>query len=395
MIFSGSSKAALLGLKKGSPMVKQRNDRNLKFKDGKWYVDFTFRGKRFRQFGGYTKEQARNTLAKMRIERLDEKLGFKKPGKGDALFEDFAEGFIARHSLGRSKTRASHRTCLNSLLKSDLFRGKRLSEITTESVAKYHAERGAGWKVSANRELGFLKLIFQRAVEWGEVSRNPAALVKKFPEPKNKLRILTDDEATKLLEAARPHLVPFLRILLTTAMRPHEAFALRWEYPGWDTEKGLKVSVVSLKKKIIFIPGALAKNHKNREVPLSKELVAMFEALPRDSKSRKVFPWNSAPKSFRAAVTSAKLKDVDLYTLKHTAASRMVRAGVDLITVTELIGHSDVKTTMIYCHSSSETKREAVEKMSRIYFRTPKNADAPPDPATVIPLPSLRERVYN
>ncbi|MCJ7564120.1 MAG: hypothetical protein MUP52_05970 [Candidatus Aminicenantes bacterium] len=67
MIFSGSSKAALLGLKKGSPMVKQRNDRNLKFKDGKWYVDFTFRGKRFRQFGGYTKEQARNTLAKMRI----------------------------------------------------------------------------------------------------------------------------------------------------------------------------------------------------------------------------------------------------------------------------------------------------------------------------------------
>jgi integrase len=376
-------------------MVKQKKDRNLKFQEGKWYVDFTAQGKRIRQFGGYTKEQARNTLAKMRIEKLDEKLGFKKPEQSTALFEDFVDEFIARHSLGRPKTRASHRTCLNCLLRSDLFKGKRLSEITTESVAKYHAERGARLKVSANRELGFLKLIFQRAVEWGEVSRNPAALVKKFPEPKNKLRILTDDEATKLLEAASPHLVPFLRILLTTAMRPHEAFALRWEYPGWDTEKGLKWSVVSLKKRIIFIPGALAKNHKNREVPLSKELVAMFEALPRDSKSGKVFPWNSAPKSFRAAVKKAKLKNMTLYTLKHTAVSRMIRAGVDLVTVTELVGHADIKTTMIYCHSSSETKREAVEKMSRIYFRTPKNADAPQDPATVIPLPSLRERLYN
>lgn len=345
--------------------------------------------------GGYTKEQARNALAKLRIKRLDEKRGFKKPGQGDTLFEDFVDSFITKHSLGRPKTRVFHRMCLNSLLKSDLFKGKRLSKITTESVAKYHAERGADWKVSANRELGFLKLIFQRAVEWGEVSQNPAALVKKYPEPKNKLRILTDEEAVRLLEAAKPHLVPFLTILLTTAMRPHEAFALHWEHDGWDTEKGLKVSVVSLKKKIIFIPGALAKNHKNREVPLSKELVAMFEALRRDSKSGKVFPWNSAPKSFRAAVTSAKLKDVDLYTLKHTAASRMVRAGVDLITVTELIGHSDVKTTMIYCHSSSETKREAVEKMSRIYFRTPKNVDLPSAPAAVRPLPSLPERLYS
>lgn len=368
-------------------MVKPDKDRNLRFHAGKWYVDFTYKGKRIRQFGGYTKEQARNALAKLRIERLDERLGFKKTEQGDTLFEDFVDGYITKHSLGRPKTRVFHRMCLNSLLKSDLFKGKRLSEITTESVAIYHAERGADCKVSANRELGFLKMIFQRAVEWGEVSQNPAALIKKYPEPKNKLRILTDTEAVCLLKAAKPELVPFLTLLLTTAMRPHEVFALHWEHDGWETEKGLKVSVVSLKKNIIFIPGALSKNHKNREVPLSKKLVAMFEALPRDIKSGKVFPWNSTPKCFRSAVTSAKLKDVDLYTLKHTAASRMIRDGVDLITVTELIGHSDVKTTMIYCHSSSETKREAVEKMSEIYLPTQISDDEPSAPATAILLP--------
>jgi integrase len=175
-------------------------------------------------------------------------------------------------------------------------------------------------------------------------------------------------------------MAPFLTILLTTAMRPHEVFALHWEHDGWETERDLKVSIISLEKKTIFIPGALAKNHKDREVPLSTELLALFKALPRDPSSLKVFPWNSVPKSFRTAVKAARLKGVDLYTLKHTAASRMIRAGVDLVTVTELIGHADVKTTMIYCHSSAETKREAVEKLSGIYAARKPQADAAPDP---------------
>jgi site-specific recombinase XerD len=114
--------------------------------------------------------------------------------------------------------------------------------------------------------------------------------------------------------------------------------------------------------------------------------------LPRDSKSGKVFPWNSVPKCFRAAVTAAKLKNVTIYTLKHTAASRMIRAGVDIVTVREHIGHSDIRTTMIYCHSDAETKRKVIEKMSRIYSRIPKNIEMPPAPVLVTPLSSLPER---
>ncbi len=368
-------------------MKEPKKDRNLKSIGGKWYVDFTFRGRRIRQFGGYTKEQARNTLAKLRIGKLDEELGYKKPEKDDVLFKDFAQEFIDKNKVARPKTRRSHETCLAALLKSDLFNEKKLGEITTEAVAKYHVERGENFMVSANRELGFLKLIFKRAQEWGRVRENPAARIKKFPEPKNKLRILTDDEADRLLTAASPHLAPFLTILLTTAMRPHEVFALHWEHDGWETERDLKVSIVSLERKTIFIPGALAKNHKDREVPLSKELLALFRALPRSPASLKVFPWNSVPKSFRAAVKAARLKGVDLYTLKHTAASRMIRAGVDLVTVTELIGHADVKTTMIYCHSSAETKREAVEKLSGIYAKAKDPADTvidAPQPAAQV-----------
>lgn len=375
------------------------NERNLKLKCGRWTVDISFsesNGKLKRIRAAFpTKKEAQNYLALLRSQRAMRRLGFDVPEtKREAvLFEDFAKAFISKHSLGRPATRRAHQVCLNALLRSDFFKGKRLSEVTTESIAKYHAERGAKHRVSANRELGFLKLIFKRAQDWGEVARNPAERVKKFTEQRNRLRILTDDEVARLLNAAKPLLKPLLLVLLTTGIRPIEAFALRWDYDGWDTEKKAKASIASIKKRVIFIPAALAKNHKDREVPLSNELVALLESLPRDG-SGKVFPMDSAPKSFRAAVEGAKLKNVTLYTLKHTAASRMIRAGVDIVTVCELLGHADIKTTMIYCHSSAETKREAVARVSRIYARCSKKkavrAEAP-----ACPKPPVLSSIYN
>jgi len=97
---------------------------------------------------------------------------------------------------------------------------------------------------------------------------------------------------------------------------------------------------------------------------------------------------DSAPKNFRAVVDDTEPKNVTLYTLKHTAASRMIRAGVDIVTFCELLGHADIKTTMIYCHSSNETKREAVEKLSRIYSPGSSLAATLPE-AQTITKPSL------
>ena len=348
---------------------------------GKWSYSFMCNGHRVRKVAGRCLTQqeceALACAARERIER--EGLGLKDRSSTRILFKAFAEEFISKQVRARPNTIRGYNNCLNALLLSKHFKDKRLDAVTVESVFSYYAERSREHLVSANRELGFLKLVFKRALEWGRVNRNPTALVKKHKEPKNKLRILSDDEAERLLAAASPALAPFLTVLLTTAMRPHEVFALRWAYDGWDTEDNIKASIVSLNKRIIFIPGGLAKNHKDREVPLSPELIALFKAIPRGASS-KVFPWGSTPKSFKEAIKGAKLKGVDLYTLKHTAASRMIRAGVDLVTVTELIGHADVKTTMIYCHSSGDTKREAVEKLSRIYAAGQNPADNPKKP---------------
>jgi len=76
--------------------MKEKNIK--KRKDGKYYIDFTFNKKRIRKFGGYTKDQARNTLTKLKMQCLNKRMGFETEKKPDILFKDFAEEFMELHS---------------------------------------------------------------------------------------------------------------------------------------------------------------------------------------------------------------------------------------------------------------------------------------------------------
>jgi integrase len=390
----------------------KKDSTNVKWRDGRWVVSFAhalpgefvdearrvhrLRFVRHVMAVGSSKAEAEAWLAakKHRVEmaRLGVQLPDENNDKPRPTFQEFAEKVMARmvgrHGELRAKTKKGAANCLRSLLRSKLFKGKLLSEITTDAVAAYHTERGKAMKPSANAELGFLKTVFRQAVELDLVKRNPAASVHRFPLDQNRLRVLTAKERELLFTAAPPDLVPLLRLLLTTGMRPHEAFSLRWEFDGWDAEKRLEAAILLLDRARIFIPRHVAKNHKDREVLLSPELVEMFRAMRKASDAPKVFPWQDTPPSFVRAVRAAKLKNVTLYTLKHTCASDWINKDrIDIVTVSELLGHSSVQMTMRYCHSNETSKREAVEKASLRVFKSAPVADAPavatrPDPQT-------------
>jgi hypothetical protein len=76
-------------------MIKPKREKNLKFKDGKWYLDFTSPRGRVRKFCGFTKEQALNAVAKLRLERMEASLGFQKPlSREQVPFDKFADDFL-------------------------------------------------------------------------------------------------------------------------------------------------------------------------------------------------------------------------------------------------------------------------------------------------------------
>lgn len=356
-------------------MAKPKKERNLKLIDGKWYLDFTFNKRRVRCFGGYTKEQARYTLIKMKSDKLDEKRGFKKPAQPNIGFMEFAREFIEIYSKQNKRSWDRDESSLKAL--APYFKGKVIQEITPELVERYKAKRKAEVAPgTVNRELIFLKTMFNKAVEWGRIESSPVAKVKKFREPIYKVKILNASEIKRLLDVSNSHLKPILIVALNTAMRRGEILALKWEN-------------VDLSKRRIHIEDS--KSGRSRDIPMNNAVVEALSVITQHNKY--VFhnpvtggPLKSIKSSFRTARRNAKIKGLRFHDLRHTSATRLVEAGIDLVTVSKILGHSTIAMTVKYAHPTTENMRLAVEKLDEFYEQTRQKVDTAEikKPATVL-----------
>jgi integrase len=356
-------------------VASSKGDRNLYLRGGMWYVDFCFGGKRIRQVGGFTKEQARNTLAKLRIEMLDEKLGFKKPASEDIPFATFADELLETYCKQNKKSWRNDEQHLEKFKK--FFKGDTLRSIGPEKVERYKAERKAEVTPSTvNRGLACLKTLFNKAVEWGRLDVSPVRNVKKFKEPKGRERILSPEEIRRLIANACDWLRPIIIVALNTGMRRNEILSLRWR----------NIDLVKL-----YISIEDSKSGKPRTIPINMAVYEALLALPHESEfvfynSKSNNHYVDTKTAFHATCKNAKsdTKDendkgivgVRFHDLRHTAATKMIEAGVDLVTVSKILGHASIQMTMRYAHPTPENIRKAVERLGEMINPKPQNVEA-------------------
>ena len=114
------------------------------------------------------------------------------------------------------------------------------------------------------------------------------------------------------------------------------------------------------------------KNGEKRALPINETLLAALHRLPRRLDTPYVFPGRNGGRltninqGFLAARKRAELDDVTLHTFRHTFASHLVMAGVDLMTVKELLGHKSIKMTERYSHLSPNHKAKAVKVLDNL-----------------------------
>jgi integrase len=156
------------------------------------------------------------------------------------------------------------------------------------------------------------------------------------------------------------YLKPLVLISLHTGMRRGELFQLSWES-------------VDLTAARITVHGATAKSGRTRHLPLNREALATLRGWLDQAadKTGLVFPgknggaFNNVRRSWESVLRSAGIKRFRWHDLRHTFASKLVMAGVDLNTVRELLGHSDYAMTQRYAHLAPEHKAAAVAKLVR------------------------------
>jgi excisionase family DNA binding protein len=270
-------------------------------------------------------------------------------------FARLAELYLDEHAKATKKSWRTDFYALKSHL-TPYFGNLRLEDITPLVVEKYRTKRlRAVSESSTNREMALLKVMFNLAIDWGFASENPLRKVKMFSEKDNlKERVLTEEEETRLRAASAPHLRLIITGLLATGARISELMALRR-------------SAVDLERRTILL--TKTKSGRNRVIPINAQLHEVLTALKARSKGERVFagpegePVASVRRAFVSACRRAGLKGVRMHDLRHTFATRLVRRGVDIITVRDLLGHSSVKLTERYTHSNEEQKREAVRRL--------------------------------
>jgi integrase len=145
-----------------------------------------------------------------------------------------------------------------------------------------------------------------------------------------------------------------------TGLRRGEQFHLRWDH-------------VDLENGILTMP--LPKGGRTRHVPLSELAKELIRSLDSFLNSPWVFPglrkvgkpMDSRAflrRAFEPALKRAGIQGACWHTLRHTAASRRIMDGVDLVSVKELLGHRDIQTTYRYSHLSPEHLKDAINRGS-------------------------------
>ena len=334
---------------------------------GSWWIDTRIGGKRYiRRLGkGITRQSAEELATVFRSKVLRGESGIGAPK--DITFDKAVEIFLEHSAANCSQhTVDDYRQSVRQLEKT--FAGKRLSQITIFALEGHKRARiKQGAKVRVNRELQAARRIFnisKAQKRFGGESPFPA--VKLLKEPKQKVRFLDDEEEERLLAACDPQLRTVCILGIYCGLRiQREALTLRW-------------GAVDMAPGLLTVESAYAKSGKSRTIPMNsivRESVQEHRRQAKDTSSgahvflnRRGEPYarrSGIRKAFDTACDRAKIHGATPHIGRHTFASRLVMAGVDLRTVQELGGWASLAMVERYAHLAPEHKFEAVERLAK------------------------------
>ncbi len=325
---------------------------------GVWWVRYhDEHGREHREKVG-PKALARKLYQKRKTEIQERRFFPERIRQRDRLLADVIDDYLSRieHTL------RSYRDCkrYGDYWKTALS-GRTLHQVQPGDVQRYVAERiRKRLPATVNRELAFLKRVYNVAIADGLVEINPVQRVKLLRENNARTRYLTEEEEDKLQEKIAPVAWPVVAFAVHTGLRQSEQFNLRWEN-------------VDFRAGTITIPRS--KHGGVRHVTMNATVRALLRVLPSRFRSAYVFPSetmqtpqdarNFVNRVFSPALEKAGIQGLRWHDLRHSFASRLVMAGVDLRTVQELMGHKTMAMTLRYSHLSASHQLDAVERLNR------------------------------
>ena len=234
--------------------------------------------------------------------------------------------------------------------------------------------------------LSVIKLVFAYAQDQGYISQ-----IVKFSMPridKPHVEIFSKDDEMRLISYFMNNLEPSkcgVIISLCTGIRIGELCALQWS--DVDTES----NIITINKTLQRIPDLKANNKtkviiespkskaSERQIPIPALLHEQLESIKPQTNSPNYYVLTSSEKyiepsnyyvKYQRWLNECGIENHSFHALRHTFATRAIECGMDVKSLSEILGHSDVKVTLArYVHPSMEQKSTNMEKMN-VYIRS-------------------------
>lgn len=250
------------------------------------------------------------------------------------------------------------------------FFDKILSDIDNQDLMNYVAHfRDLGRKPSTiNRNLTVLSSIINFCYERNYHTPNIKISLYKQKEPAENIKYLENWEiAQKIIDRASSHLKPIIYTALYTGMRKSNILGLKWE--NLDFTSDLINIHVKDKNKI---------GGKNLSIPMIPQLKEILTKQPRineyvfnfrghpitqiEGAWRNIFYKRKDQRNFTKDLKDKDLPYITFHTLRHTAATWILKKTGNLRITQEILGHANIKTTLKYAHVLDSEKRKALSE---------------------------------
>jgi len=323
-----------------------------------WHMSFCVNNRQYQRSTGTTdKRLADAILAKVKTQIVEGKW-FEKEIRQEHTFGELAEKYLD-WCKGRQRSYDVKKCIIPFLVKR--YGDMDISMIDSRVIEQLQTDylRDNYTPAYINKITAICKHMLTKATDWDMITEATLKAVRKVKPLKGenkRLRYLTKEEIPSLINSCDSHLKPIVIAALHTGMRKSEILNLKWDN-------------VDLRHGFISLNQSQTKNAERKEIPINSTLRAVFQAITRRLDMPYVF-YNPATsslyqkdlkKSFATALKKAGITDFHFHDLRHTFASQLVMAGVDITTVKKLLGHKTLTMTLRYSHLATSHKVKAME----------------------------------
>jgi integrase len=333
------------------------------------YFDFE-KNKRVREVVGPRKAEADRRAAEIYQQRKDEYLGVAVPTVNDITLGELIDAFfrskegrVAPSTIKRYRIHAAH---LVAFVDKNFPKVKNIRAIRKIYIEElFDALRLQAMEPKTlNAQLQFVKAIFIFAEHEGYLAESPAKRIKPFRETKQSQAVpfWSKAEVSAILAEVKHGWRDAYEFLYHTGLRKGELANLTWD----DVDLEHDPPSIAIQAKDDWTTKTL----KRRIVPLNSRAAEIIKRQTRSKKHIYVF---KAPeggqihpdkiyRELKRALTVLNLEG-DVHQWRHTFASHLVMSGVDIATVSKLLGHHSIEMTMKYSHLAPDHLQAAVNQL--------------------------------